>query len=456
MVIKMRDLLLKKPPLGWNSYDAFDGTINEAHAMANLDVFIEKFKPAGYEYFVIDILWYRKYKNPQFNQYGLMVTTRDKSEVEWELDEYGRFIASPQYFPNGFDAIIKKCLDHGIKFGLHLMRGVPQEAVRRKCPIKGTDGITCDMIANFDPEDACPWSTINYGIDMTKPGASEYYDSVMEQMAEMGVDFIKYDDIEANADEMEAIYQAIDKVDRVMTLSLSLFSYHYMKKQIPLEVYAKSNMMRITHDIWDKQEHIDTSFEAWVQRSLQDKERPEWFFFDLDMIPFGHMRLNFGKTVDVEMADEANMTGEHWCAFTKPQMRTFITQRAMIGSPIFIGGNLPENDEYTNSVLLHQGMLECDQNGVVGHPVSKSGVWHIFRTMGKLDNEGYGWIGVFNRSDNCNQAEFSLERLGLMKNKAYQLVDVWNETEVVLNENGKVVVNLEANDVLLLKYVMNE
>lgn len=449
----MRDLLLRKPPLGWNSYDAFDGAINEEYTLANLETFIEKFKPAGYEYFVIDILWYRKYKNPKFNKYGLMVNSKEKNGVEWELDEYGRFIPSTQYFPNGFDAIIKRCHQEGIKFGLHLMRGVPQEAVRRKCPIKGTNGITCDMIANFDPEDACPWSTINYGIDMTKPGAQEYYDSIMEQMAEMGVDFLKYDDIEANAEEMEAIYQAIDKVDYVITLSLSLFSYHYMKKQIPLEVYAKSNMMRITHDIWDKQEHIETSFEAWIQRSLQDQERPEWFFFDLDMIPFGHMRLNFGKTVDIEMADAANMTGEHWCEFSKAQMRTFLTQRAMIGSPIFIGGNLPENDDYTNQILVHKGMLECDQNGVVGHPVHKTGPWHVFRTMGKTDNEGYGWIGVFNRSNESNATNFALDKLGLMNNKEYTLFDVWNETNLALNKKNQLNITLEANDVLLIKYI---
>lgn len=445
----MRNLSLTKPPLGWNSFDCFDGSINEEHALKNLEVFIEKFKPAGYEYFVIDIAWYRVILDPKPNQYGLLQRKWKIGKIDWELDEWGRFLPSRQCFPNGFGPIINRCHEAGVKFGVHLMRGVPQKAVKEKLPIKGTNGITADQIANLDPRDVCPWSNICYGIDMTKPGAQEYYDSVIEQLAEMGVDFIKYDDIEGSAEEMEAVYKAIDKVDREITLSLSLFSYGYMKKQIPLSVYAKSNMMRITHDIWDKQEHIDSSFDAWLQRSLQDKDRPSWFFFDLDMIPFGHLRLNYGATADEEFTDTFNEEGEHWCHFTPAQMRTFMTQRAMMGSPLFLGSNLPDNDALTDSIVLNAGMLECDQNGVVGHPVTHEGDLHIFRTPGNEDPEGFGWIGIFNRGDGELQTEVSLEKLGLMEDQTYCFYDVWNQTEL----NCVKEFSINAHDVVFLKYI---
>lgn len=451
----MRNLQLKTPPMGWNSFDCFDGSINEEHALKNLEVFIEKFKPAGYEYFVIDIAWYRKILDPKPNQYGLLQRKWKIGNIDWELDEWGRFIPSKQCFPNGFEPIIKRCHEAGVKFGLHLMRGVPQKAADEKYPIKGTNGITADQIVNRDPEDRCEWSNICYGIDMAKPGAQEYYDSVIEQMAQMGVDFLKYDDIEGSQEEMEAVYRAIDKVDRTITLSLSLFSYSYMKRQIPLSVYAKSNMMRITHDIWDKQSHIDSSFDAWMQRSLQDNERPEWFFFDLDMIPFGHLRLNYGETADEEFTDTFNEEGEHWCHFTPEQMRTFMTQRAMMGSPLFMGGNLPDNDELTDSILLNPYMIECDQNGVVGHPVTHKGDLHVFRTMGKKDAEGYGWIGIFNRGDSQLDAEVTLADMGLIPAKAYDFFDVWNRMPVETHA-GVLSVSLSAHDVLFVKYQMNK
>lgn len=447
----MRNLTLKCPPMGWNSFDCFDGSINEEHALKNLDVFIEKFKPAGYEYFVIDIAWYRVILDPKPNQYGLLQRKWKIGKIDWELDEWGRFTPSKQCFPNGFEPIIKKCHENGVKFGLHLMRGVPQKAVHEKYPVKGTNGITADQIANLDPADRCEWSDICYGIDMSKPGAQEYYDSVVEQMAEMGVDFLKYDDIEGSADEMEAVYKAIDKVERTITLSLSLFSYGYMKRQIPLSVYAKSNMMRITHDIWDKQSHIDNSFDAWLQRSLQDNERPDWFFFDLDMIPFGHLRLNYGETAEEDFTDTYNEEGEHWCHFTQEQMRTFMTQRAMMASPLFIGSNLPDNDELTNSILLNPYMIACDQNGRVGHPVLHKGDLHTFRTMGRDDPEGYGWIGIFNRGDETLTRTVSLADVGLQKDASYTFFDVWAEKELAGNIDH-LDISLAPHDVLFLKY----
>lgn len=450
----MRNLIVTKPPMGWNSFDCFDGCINEEHALKNLEVFIEKYKPVGYEYFVIDIAWYRIIQEPKPNKYGLIQKKWKVGKIDWELDEWGRFTPSKQCFPNGFDPIIKRCHDAGVKFGVHLMRGVPQKAVHEKYPIKGTNGITCDMIANLDPSDFCDWSTINYGIDMNKRGAQEYYDSVIEQLADMGVDFIKYDDIEGSELEMEAVYKAIDRVDRVITLSLSLFSYNYMKRQIPLSVYTKANMMRITHDIWDKPEHIESSFDAWMQRSLQDKERPSWFFFDLDMIPFGHLRLNFGEYADEEFTDQVNTDGEHWCFFSREQMRTFMTQRAMMASPLFIGSNLPDNDEYTEQLLTHKGMIECDQNGVTGHPVGRVDSLRIFRTPGKQDADGYGWVGVFNRSKEQVQKTLTLRQLGLMNQKAYELYDVYNEETIEVSSKSQISVTINGEDVLLIKYKM--
>ena len=47
-------------PMGWNSYDYYDTTVNEEQVRANAAYLAEHLKDAGYEYVVVDIEWYAK------------------------------------------------------------------------------------------------------------------------------------------------------------------------------------------------------------------------------------------------------------------------------------------------------------------------------------------------------------------------------------------------------------
>lgn len=174
------------PLLGWNSYDAYGTHINGELTWKNLEAFIQKLKPYGYVYFVLDAGWYRYYDYKPGENWPT-----DGDEMHLTLDEHGRFIPAAFYFPDGLDEIIDYAHKHGVKFGLHLMRGIPRIAVEKDLPIKGTK-YTARDIANTN--DTCVWSSLNYGVDMDKPGAQEYYNSVVELLSGWGVDFIKYDD----------------------------------------------------------------------------------------------------------------------------------------------------------------------------------------------------------------------------------------------------------------------
>ena len=46
------------PPMGWNSYDYYDTTVNEAQVRANAAYMAEHLKAYGWEYIVVDIQWY--------------------------------------------------------------------------------------------------------------------------------------------------------------------------------------------------------------------------------------------------------------------------------------------------------------------------------------------------------------------------------------------------------------
>ena len=78
------------PPMGWNSYDYYDTTVNEEQVKKNAQYMAMHLKEFGYEYIVADIEWYSK--EFQYIPFG--------DEV---MDDFGRFQPSPGRFPSSAD-----------------------------------------------------------------------------------------------------------------------------------------------------------------------------------------------------------------------------------------------------------------------------------------------------------------------------------------------------------------
>lgn len=434
--------LAATPPLGWNSFDSYGVYLHEEAAAANLEAMAEKLKPHGYEYFVVDNGW--------FGEYALQEGTlfpAEKHAHDIRINEYGYFLPSEVYFPNGLDGIIERCHELGLKFGIHLMRGIPRKAYELDLPIEGTPYTARDIV-NTDPEENCTWCFYNYAVDMTKPGAQEWYDGLIRHIADMGVDLIKYDDIVPHPDEVEAVAKAIQKIGRPILLSLSPGN---TVDPNAIEQFKMANMLRVTQDVWDEQKYIDDCFAAW--RKWQGKEEPG-FWIDMDMIPFGQLQLmsppseDASKTVmdkgDVALAGKGVT---RWSQLSKPQMETFITMRALAASPLMMGGDLPTLDDYSLRLITDPDMLACNQNGVMGSLVyEQSGIetWKVARKGAS----GEGWIGVFNRSGKVSTLTLDGELLGLDATKHYILRDVWNRKPRKIGES----VNLPPNGVLFLSF----
>ena len=205
---------LSTPVCGWNSYDCFGGGINEAEAMDNLQLFIEKLKPHGYEYFCLDAAWYADGSQADANECRKADCLRTM-----HLDEYGRFIPSPVNFPGGLRNIADCCHKAGIKFGVHMMRGIPFIAVQRNTKIKGTEYHARDI---YDPETYCSWCKYWLGTDASHPGTRAYYRSEIEYLTEeLEVDFIKLDDVIEHPDHVKLFGEELSKVKRPVILSLS-------------------------------------------------------------------------------------------------------------------------------------------------------------------------------------------------------------------------------------------
>jgi len=436
-------VLAAKPPLGWNSFDSYGVYLYEEAAFGTLEAMATKLKPFGYEYFVIDLGWY--------GEYALIPGTiypAEKHASDVRLNEFGYPLPSECYFPNGFDTLVDRCQNLGLKFGVHMMRGIPRKAVELDLPIEGT-GYTAGDVAVTDPELQCRWCHHNYAMDPEHPGTQAYYDGVIRHLAEMEVDFIKYDDIVPYPQDIEAVARAIDKVDRPIVLSLSPGRLADLEK---MAIYRMANMLRVTADVWDDQADIDKSFDAW--KAWQGMEQPG-FWPDLDMIPFGQLQLMAPQAEDVEKTeDEVRLSGRgrnRWCRLTKPQMETFITQRALAASPLMMGGDLLTLDETSHALITNREMLACNQNGVMGKLIAEEGAIEIWQTPEK-DVEDHGWVGIFNRSEDESEIEVTNTTLGLIEAKTYACRDVWGGTTFDLGPEAAQTITLEPHGVLFVRY----
>lgn len=441
-------VLCPKPPLGWNSFDSYGVYLHHDAAMANLKAMAEKLKPFGYEYFVIDGGWYGEFKLVDGT-----IFPAERHASALNLDDFGIYQPSKTYFPQGLKPIVAYAHQLGLKIGVHLMRGIPRQAVDRNLPIKNSRYRAAE-VANKNS--ICTWNSQNYGVDTSMPGAQDWYNSVIAQIAEWDLDFVKYDDLTPYPDEIIAVAKAIEKCGRKIVLSLSPGG---ADRLTDLPYYKKAAMLRVSGDIWDRQEDIDKGFEVWKQ---WQGVAHEGFWIDLDMVPFGNLQMmspakyEKGKS-NVQLAGLGNTRKSN---FSPEQMRTFITMRSLAASPLFVGGDLPTMDSYSLQLLTNKEMLACNQNGECAFNVYQKDGIEIWMCK-KKDNPKEGWLGIFNRNKVSVSVDLSKEDLGLVGftngyrlrpvESLVELIDIWNNSHQVIVDKLQVL-NLMANDVLFLKF----
>lgn len=341
-----------KPPMGWNSYDCFGHSVDENQFKENVDYVSKHLKKYGWEYCIVDFCWSypikgvinapnQKYENGRF-------------DVELWLDDHGRPIPAPTKFPhaNGsFKYLADYCHEKGLKFGIHLMRGIPRQAVEYKLPIYGMSGVTADKIISGED---CDWLNHNKGIDMDKEGAQEYLDSLFMQYAEWEVDYVKIDDIarpytSGRKKEVEGYLKAIMKSGRPMVLSLSPGAISHETAPISeAEHFIQyANAWRIKDDVWDKTKHLRDIFpiaKKWV------KYIGEGHYPDLDMLPIGRL-LKCG-----------GFGGERDSKLKENEKEVMLTLWALMKSPLMIGGHLPGSKEEDLKFFRQEEVIDVNQN----------------------------------------------------------------------------------------------
>ncbi|NLB91669.1 MAG: glycoside hydrolase family 27 protein [Clostridiales bacterium] len=403
-----KNAVAKTPPMGWNSWDCYMSTITEEELLENASYLATHLKKYGWEYAVCDIQWYEPTA-------GTLPGYEYIPFAELTMDAYGRLLPAENRFPSakngkGFAPIAQKIHDMGLKFGIHIMRGIPKQAVYAKTPILGTEK-TADQIAT--PFSICKWNGDMFGLRADVPEAQGYYNSIFDLYAQWGVDYIKVDDI-ANTNlytdnpysakhEIEMIRRAIDQCGRPMVLSVS-------PGPAPIEhawhLAKNTNMWRMTDDFWDDWKLLKNMFyrcEVW-QKHVGPGCWP-----DCDMLPLGKIGIRFGK--------------ERMTRFTLDEQRTMMTLWSIFRSPLMLGGKLVETDPQTLAFITNEEVLRLNRHSY--------GAWQVYRNEEEAawvsyDENGSIYVALFNLSQEEKEVTLFLEEI---EQKQGMLRDLWEKRD---------------------------
>jgi alpha-galactosidase len=397
------------PPMGWNSYNCFGSAVHEDEVKENALYMAKNLKQHGWEYVVVDFLW--SYDNPPTSHIGNPYQKRlqDGSYIPWlTMDKWGRLLPQPTKFPSafggkGFKPLANYVHKLGLKFGIHVMRGIPRQAVWAKSPVLGAEGITADMVA--DTNSTCEWMNHMYGLDMNKPGAQAYLNSLLDLYAAWGVDFIKVDDISRpyHEKEIEGYRKAIEHCKRPIILSIS-------PGETPISAAANvkqnANMWRMADDFWDNWKEIVHMFDY---AKTWEGQGGSGHWPDCDMLQIG------------KLSKRGPVGEERYSRFTDDELYTHITFWCIYQSPLMIGCNLPENREIERKLLTNDEVLAVNQTGKAPKQLfrdNNSMIWYS-------EAPGKGaYVAMFNLSDNARNVTIDLESLGI-KGKT-EIRDLWN------------------------------
>ena len=422
--------------MGWNSWDSYGLTITEKQFRDNAQVVATKLKPFGWNYAVIDEGWF--FFNPE---------ARDKPDtLVYAIDANGRYVPVPARFPSAGAEALKQVMPNypvplpadrkfllyniestsfkpladwvhaqGLKFGIHIVRGIPRASVERGLPIANSTFHAADAA---DTSDACPWDPTNWGIRNNAAGQA-WYDSLLTQYAGWGVDLIKVDCISSHPykiDEIRMIRRAIDKTGRPMVLSLSPGP---TALENAAEVAETAQMWRISDDFWDF--WANTTGKDFPQSLTgQFAKTAAWAQYtkpgnwpDADMLPIGEIRPvpGYGKPRSTR--------------FTPTEQQTLITLWSMARSPLILGANLTLLDEATLKLLTNPDVLRIDQTATRSGQVMHSGdiiAWTA--DLPANSPEGSIALALFNVGESQVVVNSGFEVYGLDP-ATYRVKDAW-------------------------------
>jgi hypothetical protein len=383
-----------KPYMGWSSYSmqvySPEGGkwITAAQIKAQSDAMHRKLQPYGYDHINIDAAW------------------------NDGIDAYGRPTPSKTLYPNGFQEVIDHIHDNGQKVGIYSIPGISDGVLKANLPVYGhPECRTGDLAA--EPRQQGDYWGFGYRIDMTKPCAQHYIDSIADLYAEWGIDFLKFDSVTPGSgkndlsldarDEVKGWSQALARHKIWLELSWALdIRYADYWKQV-------ANGWRID---WDIECYCPgEALTAWPNVSRLFPKLADWWrhagpggWNDLDS-------LNIGN---------GSMDG-----LTRDERRTAATLWAVSAAPFYVGNDLTKLDSYGLELLTNREVIGVNQAGRPAQPVSTKTnrqVWY------SLNPDSSYTVALFNLGTTEADMTATFADLGL--DGAASVRDLWAKKDL--------------------------
>ena len=351
-------------------------------------------------------------------------------------DENGILIPALDRFPSsangaGFKPLADWVHAQGLKFGIHIVRGIPRQVVKDNLPIAGTSFHAQDAA---DIPATCPWDEGNYGVADNAAGQA-YYDSMLKLYAGWGLDFIKVDCISDHPyrpTEIRQIAEAIRKTGRPIVLSLSPGP---TQLDHAAEVAKYAQMWRITDDHWDV---LDASSMTGPVSSI-----PLACATNSTASPMGALRQarQLARSTTCSLKVGLDLTPARIRSapsrYTQDEQRTEFTLWAISRSPLILGTNLTRLDDFTRSLITNKEVLDINQHAVESRPglVPYAGnrkaarfsqrYWYA-RTGGAHPAR---YIAVFNLADDATKSDLPWMVFHLT-GEPHAVYDIWNQKRI--------------------------
>ena len=418
--------IIKTPPMGWNSWDCYGAGVTEKIIKQNADYIAKNLKQYGWEYVVVDIQW--SAPNAYTHAYDPF--------TQLCMDEYSRLIPAENRFPSsaggkGFAPLAEYVHSLGLKFGIHIMRGIPRQAVHRNTKILGSEHTAREIAKRAS---ICEWNTDMYGVDPEQEGAREYYESLFALYAQWGVDFIKIDDIcremPHEKTELILISDCIRNCGRDMIFSLSPGPAVLDE----CETYKQTaDMWRITDDFWDVWELLYNMFERCEKWSIHSGAG-HWP--DADMLPVG--------------AIDQDRDINSWTKFTEDEQITMMNLWCIFRSPLIIGGELTKNDDFTLNLLTNPDVIAMNKNARHSHQVWRRKVGNTEAVLWTaVCADGGMYTAIFNIGE--EKADITVPLTDLEIYNSVSGKDLWTKEEKDFESEISISLEPHASAAFLLK-----
>ena len=413
------------PPFrGWNSYDSYCWCINETQFLDNARGVSKYLKQYGYNYVVIDFLWFQNISN----------------STDVFIDKYGRPQPDPVRFPHGMAYIADQVHEMGLKFGIHIMRGVTSKAIHKNTPILNISSNTT-VLSGATTKDIylesndCPWHSSMYGINTSHPDSRPFIQSLYYQyFNEWNVDFIKNDCMYGGNfvyDQIVQVSSVIDELNKDCIYSLSPGNYS-APNVLGNKIDNIVSSYRITGDTWDKWDEIKRHFIVsgqFANATDMIGHTPglgsyNTSYPDLDMLPIGYIAEPIGNN---GIPNETGFGPNRMCNLTQSQQRCLFTLWSIMKSPLLFGGLVYDrnianyslvNDTFTYSLLINEYALKVNSYGYgikqISSSYDSSGdtmVESVWRTQVMNNNELEYYVGLFNLGDEIKSINVSLNQI---------------------------------------------